>query len=259
MQETFYHIPGCPFRIALVSDLHERPFDAVYESLRRRQPDLICVAGDFLYGVLPKNDLKLREAKQVLPFFAACAGIAPTFASIGNHEWLLTPGDAALLAESGAVLLDNAFRTLRLRDEDVVIGGLSSARFSEYRRLCTAEGSVGFSETANEASKFSHAPPETGWLSDFCAAPGRRILLCHHPEYYPCFLRALDVDLILSGHAHGGQIRLFGRGLFAPGQGLLPRLTSGVVDGRLVISRGLANTVIIPRVFNPPELVYIEE
>ena len=85
--------------------------------------------------------------------------------------------------------------------------------------------------------------------------PGQ--LLCHHPEYWPRYVRDLPVDLTLSGHAHGGQIRLFGQGLFAPGQGLFPRYTSGVHEGRLVISRGLANTTRIPRLFNPTELVCV--
>ena len=64
-------------------------------------------------------------------------------------------------------------------------------------------------------------------------------------------------DLILSGHAHGGQIRLFGRGLFAPGQGIFPKYTSGI-HGSMIISRGLSNTGgMIPRLFNRREIVYI--
>jgi predicted MPP superfamily phosphohydrolase len=63
---------------------------------------------------------------------------------------------------------------------------------------------------------------------------------------------------VLSGHAHGGQIRIFGQGLFAPGQGILPRYTAGLHDGRLLISRGMANHTIIPRLFNPPEMLTVE-
>ena len=68
-----------------------------------------------------------------------------------------------------------------------------------------------------------------------------------------------EIDLTLSGHAHGGQIRLFGQGLYAPGQGVFPRLTGGFYDGgRLLVSRGMTNTVRIPRIGNPCELVMIE-
>lgn len=100
---------------------------------------------------------------------------------------------------------------------------------------------------------------ETDWLEEFSSSPGFHILLCHHPEYIP--LIPSGIDLILSGHAHGGQWRFFGRGVFAPGQGLLPRYTSGVYreDGKtMIVSRGLANTAPVPRFNNPTEVVYVE-
>ncbi len=71
-----------------------------------------------------------------------------------------------------------------------------------------------------------------------------------------------EIDIVLSGHAHGGQIRLFGKGLYAPGQGLFPEYTKGMWMGKngwLVVSTGLANTSsIVPRLFNPTEIVYVE-
>lgn len=66
-----------------------------------------------------------------------------------------------------------------------------------------------------------------------------------------------DIDLILSGHAHGGQIRLFGHGIYASHQGFLPRYTSGVYENRLVVSRGLSNSKLIPRIGNPKEIVIV--
>ena len=84
------------------------------------------------------------------------------------------------------------------------------------------------------------------------------MLLCHHPEYYKKYLYNKDIDLIVSGHAHGGQWRIFGRGVFAPGQGLFPKYTSGVHDGRLVISKGIKPSGRIPRIFNTPEVVIVE-
>ena len=85
--------------------------------------------------------------------------------------------------------------------------------------------------------------------------------MSHHPEYYDKYLYVYDndIDLVLSGHCHGGQIRLFGRGLFAPDQGILPKLTKGVYK-KMIISAGLSNTAKpIPRLFNPTEIVYISE
>ena len=257
MQESFYSVPGCPCSIALVSDLHEAPFKAVLASLRKNRPSLICVAGDFLIGRLPKAAPKVREAG-VLPFFSACASLAPCFVSLGNHEWVLTEADMELLRGRGVSVLDNAFTTLTVRGRPLVIGGLSSARVSEYRRaLRSGLAPVEANELTRPVGVTQHVPPQLAWLDGFSSRPGYHILLCHHPEYYPRWLSDRRIDLILSGHAHGGQIRLFGRGLYSPGQGLLPGLTGGVIDGRLVISRGLANTRRVPRLFNPTELVYI--
>jgi predicted MPP superfamily phosphohydrolase len=95
--------------------------------------------------------------------------------------------------------------------------------------------------------------PDTEWLKD--CPDGYKILLSHHPEYYP--LIEPYADLILSGHAHGGQFRLFGRGLFAPGQGFLPRYSKGMY-GKMCVSAGLTNTTWVPRINNPTELVIVE-
>ena len=257
MQDSFYSIPGCPCSVALVSDLHEAPFMAVLASLQKNRPSLICVAGDFLIGRLPKEVSKVREAG-LLPFFSACASLAPCFVSLGNHEWVLTEADMELLRGCGVSVLDNAFTALTVLGRPLVLGGLSSARVNEYRRaLRSGLTPLEANDLTRPVGVTKHVPPQLSWLDDFAACPGYHILLCHHPEYYPHWLADRNIELILSGHAHGGQIRLFGRGLYSPGQGLLPGLTGGVIDGRLVISRGLANTRRVPRLFNPPELVYI--
>ena len=71
-------------------------------------------------------------------------------------------------------------------------------------------------------------------------------------------IKPLPIDLTLSGHAHGGQWRFFGRGVFSPGQGLFPKYTSGMYDGgRFIVGRGLGNPIIIPRIFNSPEVLVI--
>ena len=255
MQETFYSVPGCPLNLALVSDLHERPFDAVLASLAGNRPDLICVAGDFLYGRPSVTGLKMEEAG-VLPFFSACAAIAPCFVSLGNHEWMVTDSDLALIREAGAIPLNNTYTVLEREGARLVIGGMSSSRVHAYRQFL-ASGLSPREANRRTRSRFLRMPPPLDWLDTFCAESGYHLLLCHHPEYYPRYLRGRKIELILSGHAHGGQIRLFEQGLFAPGQGLFPKLTSGVTDGRLVVSRGLANCQKIPRLFNPTELIYV--
>ena len=100
--------------------------------------------------------------------------------------------------------------------------------------------------------------PNAEVLRHFAALGGVKLLLCHHPEYFMPYIRRTDIALTVCGHAHGGQWRFFGRGVYAPGQGLLPRYTAGVIENRCVISRGLGNHTRIPRICNRPELVIIQ-
>ena len=198
------------------------------------------------------DGLAIHQTKYVLPFLQACADIAPTFMSLGNHEWTLCDEDIAIMEETGVTVLDNSF----VQYKNVVIGGLSSAgvtMYREYRKV--------------KPERYPHwdygdrpdiSDPDVAWLDNFCDQDGYKILLSHHPEYRNRYLKNKPIDMVLSGHAHGGQIRLFGRGLFAPGQGILPKYTSGV-HGNMIISKGLANTAgTIPRLFNPREVVFIE-
>ena len=102
--------------------------------------------------------------------------------------------------------------------------------------------------------------PDLEWLAEFAAVDGYKILLSHHPEYYEEYIRDLNVDLTLSGHAHGGQWRIFGRGLFAPGQGILPKYDSGLYEKNgttMIVSRGLGNSTFPLRFNNCPEIIII--
>jgi uncharacterized membrane-anchored protein YitT (DUF2179 family) len=99
--------------------------------------------------------------------------------------------------------------------------------------------------------------PDLDWLQEYSTRPGYKLLLCHHPEFYDKYLKDTDIDLILSGHVHGGQMRILGRGIFSPGQGLFPKYFHGCHDNRLVVSAGSSNTVSLPRWGNPCEVVII--
>ena len=256
MQESFYTLPGpgnlC---LALVSDLHSFPGDEALASLKKQRPELICVTGDFVLGRAPREGRKLERSPEAEAFLRACAGLAPTFVSLGNHEWMLDREDLEGIKELGAVPLDNAWTHWR----GLCIGGLSPGRIGYYRAFREKSGSgERYPLPPHTRSYGAKAPPETAWLRDYAAQPGFKLLLCHQPEYWARYIRPLPIDLTLSGHAHGGQIRLFGRGLYAPGQGLLPRYTAGVYENRLVVSRGLANTTVVPRLCNPTEMVYVQ-
>ena len=267
MVETHYKISNAP-HLALLADLHGRPYKPIIDSLQHNKPDLICIVGDILYGTHPEHDLTpLYTQENVLPFLKACADLAPSFLSLGNHEWMLDYVDLERISSCGITVLDNDFMVITLSRRQIVIGGLTSAYCTAYRRYVAR---LPYKERAglryplkesgqrSEKCKDADNAPNTAWLAEFAAEKGWHILLSHHPEYWQ-LIAPYSIELCLSAHAHGGQWRIFNHGVFAPGQGFWPALTSGVHEGRLVISRGLSNTAKVPRLFNQTEVVFIED
>ena len=257
MRKTEYTLSSPVKRtIALVADLHEFPPEPVLEILREAKPDVIAVPGDLFenheFGEnLDKEDdslvsrmlcrvihivnrlggLRWRQKHNVKKenayrFLIEAGKIAPVVMSLGNHELYLTEEDEAALKAANVVLLHNSSVEIK----NILFGGIPSKQLT---------GRI-----------------DTDFLAGFGKMAGCKVLLCHHPEYYPK-LRQYPIDLILSGHCHGGQIRVRNRGVFAPGQGLFPKYHHGVYDGRLVVSSGCANTASIPRFGNEPEVVIL--
>lgn len=246
IKQTHYFLPRGRFpkqyTMAVLADLHGGDPEEVLSSLGRERPDYILIPGDLFERLDGVDDVYHQNAFRLL---REAVKIAPVFYSTGNHEdggvhswgprWGIrvrardySEADLLAIRESGAHLLLDSF----LMKDGIVFGGLCSGLIRPDRL------------------------PDRSWLEDFCRAEGPKVLLCHHPEYYEPYLRDLPIDLIVSGHAHGGQWRFFGRGVFAPGQGIFPRYTYGVHDRRFVISTGLKRGRI-PRFGNPPEIVYV--
>ena len=249
MVESWYVVPGVP-RLALLSDLHGRPYQEIVSAIRRFAPEMSCITGDLITGILPEDEISpLVSQPYVLPFLEKCAEIAPAFVSLGNHEQVLDETDLRKIERTGVTVLDNRW----IRSGRWVIGGLTSACVTDYRKAKPGDSSLRYPKIPHIQRSRN---PETGWLDDFAGQEGFHILLSHHPEYYPLIPK--NIELMLSGHAHGGQIRLFRKGLFAPGQGWLPKYTKGKYDNRLIVSAGLSNTASpIPRFFNPTEVVFV--
>ena len=272
MIEKNYGISGDIFlTIAHISDLHNKDGRQAIESMRNRKPDIIVITGDLVLRRRPTDDMLIVQSeKNVLPFLSECAQIAPTYMSLGNHEVMLNQDDLELISQTGVELLDNRF----VKTDKYVIGGLTSAYVSRYRREIEEMETGETAAEGTRAGRYLIPKPfwrprmqetDYAWLDTFVKVPRYRILLSHHPEYWcleePILINR-NIDLVLSGHAHGGQFRLFGQGFFAPGQGWFPKYTSGIHRGkygRMIISKGMANTVMVaPRLFNPTEVVYIE-
>ena len=246
-----------PVRIAHVSDLHERDSDDILAMVKEQKPDVIMVTGDTFerYDNRPQYDFYRKPVKRfivsllhyanylcvlLLPkqkkaneeyvrrFLSQAVDIAPVYMSLGNHEQKLLEGDYTFLADQGIHLLDNADTPLQIKDFRCILGGMSCWDYEE-------------------------------WLASYLSKDGFKLLLCHQPNLYVSDVAGKGVDLTLSGHTHGGQIRVGKRGFFVPGQGLFGKYAHGsFFGGRLIVSAGCSNTVACPRLFNPRELVLIE-
>lgn len=218
--------------IAVVADLHGTDPTNVIKAIEAERLDIITIVGDLV-------DKRQTNFIETYHFLDRCSSISSTFMSLGNHEFILSEKNIAQITEKGVHVLDNTWIHL---ENGLAIGGLTSAYVLKYRRYRDEKRIV---------------MSDLQWLSDFEKLPDYKILLDHHPENYGLYTRNMSIDLILSGHNHGGQIRLFGRGLYAANQGIFPRYSGGLYDDRLVVSRGLANTKRIPRINNPTELVFV--
>ncbi len=237
--------------VACVSDLHSRKYGKVLESLKHMKPELILLAGDILEV---SNEYMFERNKYALGFLSEVSVMCPVFYCFGNHEIYYshaprerdrTP-DPTILNENiekitsyGINLVNDRFEKVRLSNgAEIFVGGL----------VCGWD----------KDPSLDRPELDLEFLNSFDHLDGFKILLCHYPHYYEKYLKNTSMDMILSGHAHGGQWRIFGRGIYAPHQGLFPKYTSGMRDGRFIISRGAVNNSSpIPRFFNPTEILKI--
>lgn len=228
------------FRIAQISDLHNTEFGQgnreLLEELAGLEPDIIVITGDLI-------DRRRTNVEVALDFARAASKLAPCYFATGNHEG---GSEAYLRLEEG--LRQIGVTVLRSRAEIL-------EREGERLRLVGAEDYTFFPGGSGEeqvAAMLSALEP--------ALEPGYNVVLYHRPELAER-LAEMDADLILSGHAHGGQFRLpLLGGLYAPDQGLFPAYDGGVYDLEdrfLVVSRGLGNSIFPLRVNNRPEIVLI--
>jgi predicted MPP superfamily phosphohydrolase len=240
-----------PIKLACVSDLHARPEKHIINHLKHIKPDLILLAGDILEV---STDYMEKRNRNALDFLFAASNIAPCYYCFGNHEIYyshakfgqskvsdpeLRQSHIDLINQYGINMINDTDTAITVGNSTVLIGGLVCGR---------------------DMDPALNSPlPDLNFLSDFSQKSGFKLLLCHYPQYYPKHLKSTDIDLIFSGHAHGGQWRIFGQGVYAPHQGIFPKYTSGIHDGRLIISRGAVNnSKPIPRFFNPSEILEIQ-
>lgn len=260
-------------RCALVSDLHDRDPGKTLDLLKQVHPDLILIAGDLMerhekgespwtvesmdaWQGISRSRTNFTKLVKLLDgsllsghrsrapwkkengymFLQAASRIAPVIMGVGNHEWYFTKKDRDVMKRRGIRILDNKDCEIEVRGQILRVGGLSTRYDLE-------------------------------WLKGFSGKPGKKILICHHPDYYIRYIRGKSwdtFDLVVSGHTHGGQWRLFSAGgkkrgipVYSPGQGVFPSYAYGQY-GKMIVSSGVSNTTSIPRFGNPCEVVLIE-
>lgn len=221
------------YRIVQISDLHNAKFGKNNQKLvgriRECEPDMIVLTGD----LVDSNHTNVDRAVQ---FVDEIVKICPVYYVTGNHEYWLEKSEYDELMDgligAGVVILDDQVVEISRGDAKFRLVGLDDKSL--------ADGTL--EALLSDEKEFT-------------------VVLAHEPQYLARYA-ATGVDLVLSGHAHGGQFRLpFVGGIVAPDQGFLPEYTAGeyYMDGtEMIVSRGLGNSVIPARLFNYPEIVCVE-
>ena len=232
-----------PVRIVLITDLHSCSYGKgqreLIDAIHAQKPDIILLGGDICDDKLPHRNTEL--------VLRAIADKYPCYYVTGNHEYWSREIEKILkiFQSYNVPVLEGSFDTLDVRGQKLNICGISDPDILKY-----TDKNYSITEQLKDAAVAS----ENGNYT---------ILLAHRPELIDSYLN-YDFDLILAGHAHGGQWRLPGiiNGLFAPNQGFFPRYAGGKYrfdDSYMIVSRGLAReSTRIPRIFNRPELVVID-
>lgn len=230
------------YRIAQVSDLHNAEFgdgnQRLLDMLREAEPDMIAITGDLI-------DSRKTNIAVALAFAEEAVRIAPCYYVSGNHE-ARVPEYRELkagLEAAGVTVLDDARVEIEISGKSITVIGVNDPSF--HADYLTSDAAV-------MDRKLSELPSED---ADFT------ILLSHRPELFDTYV-AHNMDLVLTGHAHGGQFRLpLIGGLLAPNQGLFPKYDDGLYsegNTNMIVSRGLGNSIIPFRFNNRPEVVLIE-
>lgn len=239
----------CGFKVAQVSDLHNsthgKDNKKLLNILREAQPDIIVFTGDMI-------DSYHTDVEVAVAFVKEAVKIAPCYYVTGNHESRV-PEDADYLfgnmIELGVHMLYNMCIELPSptgNGESILLAGLDDPTFLSEALYMGSASAVD--------SKLKEILPKN--LEEKFT-----LLLSHRPELFEVYTKN-NIDLTLSGHAHGGQFRLpFVGGLYAPHQGFLPQYDSGLYtenDSNMIVSRGIGNSLFPFRLFNKPEVILVE-
>jgi predicted MPP superfamily phosphohydrolase len=227
------------FKIVQISDLHNKVFykdnNSLVSKIKSQNPDIIVITGDLV-------DRRKYNEENALNFIDKIAIIAPIYYVNGNHEgW--SGKFASLekeLEERGVFVLRNESKFYEKGNEKILISGVDDPTFN----------TSGNSEDHIMKEKLLNVNNEKYFT----------ILLSHRPELFELYVNN-NINLVFTGHAHGGQVNIpFIGGIIAPNQGFWPKYYKGMYVENvttMVVSRGLGNSVAPQRIFNRPEIVTV--
>lgn len=231
------------FRIVQISDLHNAEFGENNEKLllmlKQADADIIAITGDMI-------DSRNTDIDVAISFAQKAVNIAPVYYVNGNHESRVLGEYEKLkqgLTDAGVTILENSSADITIGDETISLIGINDPTFRMELVDDTMEQNI--------AHQLVNVIPDND---------NYKVLLAHRPEYFDVY--AGKVDLVLSGHAHGGQFRIpFIGGLVAPGQGFFPEYYEGShikENTEMIVSRGIGNSIIPFRINNKPEIIVAE-
>jgi len=231
------------FKIVHLSDLHSTSYGKNQKRLIKKideaQPAIIILTGDIVDDIAEEENAYILMKDLVTKY--------PLYYVDGNHEVWHSETERLYqeISDIGVHILKNNVEIISVNGEDILLAGIMDP---SDRKKKTKESNV--------RSKLEATGLKT-LNSDLYT-----ILLTHRPEYFELY-EEYPIDLALAGHAHGGQVRIpfFVNGLYAPDQGYKPEHAGGYYQLEsydLIVSRGLSLNPILPRIFNPPEVVVIQ-
>lgn len=231
------------YRIVQISDLHNKEFGQnnawLLRLISKQDPDMIVITGDLIDSNHPDFSATLNFAKEA-------GSYAPVFFISGNHESYIDQTDyqsyLSDLKTCGVTILDDRAQTIKYGNSVINLIGLADPEMQD-------------SLLSNGKS------PRNEVIKQFVRTDTVNIVLSHRPELFE-YYADVGFNLVLSGHAHGGQFRfpMIG-GVYAPNQGFFPKYTKGIyrlADTEMVVSRGLGNSNFPLRLFNFPEVVVVD-
>ncbi len=258
--QTSYYTYSCKdipssfdgYCIVQISDLHNKNFgkqpNRLIEEIQVLTPDMIVITGD----IIDSNHTNIETA---IAFLEEAVKIAPCYYITGNHElWLEEAVRSDLMekiSNTGTVILNDEAIDITIKTDTNTTSGDSNDNKTSVSESFTLVGL----DDGSLLSDTLHTLTKDNDKSQFI------LLLAHEPQNMMLYSKE-NVDLILSGHAHGGQVRLpFVGGLVAPDQGFLPDYTEGLHEENgvsMIISRGIGNSMVPVRVFNRPEIICVD-